>query len=318
MILILHYYKSIVDGVMTSMIDTFFNLKLMEPAKIDFKIICPELYLIDRNDYYNEPLEKTQWYSYINSNGLDVKVYEESSQQSKFYFECRNNEITTAIPFLRYNRNFGDFRLFYNIEQHQREFESDIIICSARLIYEIMSGIDITLRCKKLIVLDSFDTYKSKIGMIPNFDDYFDSLKYTYITQLSNPVNFRETRYEQKEYYHKLSKKRLKSLRHTGTVLDEYTFKRAGKEKTKIENGYFENIGKSLFEHLYLQKKVNYLIDGMYMKDGMCYYLEQIGINSEKNYVDLKIPISQMEKLLFINSDYVHHQDLLLKVSNLR
>ena len=58
-ITIVHYYKSIVDGVMTTLIDLFFNLR--ERHNVEFMLICPELYSLDHNDYYNFPLKETEF-----------------------------------------------------------------------------------------------------------------------------------------------------------------------------------------------------------------------------------------------------------------
>lgn len=306
MILFIQFYKSIVDGVMTSIIDSFFNIRSFVNSEI--KIICPEFYLLERNDYYNIPLKETPWLSYKNENGLETEEYE-SGHPLKYAFGVQKNCITTSIPFLKFNRNFGDFRLFYGITEKDKNFESDIIVCSARLIHEIMNGIDIKLKCKKLIVLDSLDTYKSKIGEFPDFDLYFNTLPNTKILQLSNPATFRNTKYEQREYYHKLSLIRLKSIRQTGNLKNEYTFSRRRDEKRNIGGGvYFENIGKSFFEYLYFVKKVNYSNDGCKIKDGMCFYMEKFGLDGFKNYENLKISKKEIENVLFIKKD-----DILLK-----
>jgi hypothetical protein len=69
-----------------------------------------------------------------------------------FISKHSNNKITTAIPFLRFNRNFGDFNLisFYRTRK-QKKFKANIIVCSGRLIYEILMGADIELECDRLI-----------------------------------------------------------------------------------------------------------------------------------------------------------------------
>ena len=284
-ILVLHYYKSIVDGVMTSLIDGYYNMRDNLPHDVEMKIFCPELYSLEHDDYYNFPLDKTQWHEYTSNEGLETVPYEDHENDLTVKIKMMNNKLTTAIPFLKMNRNFGDFGLFYFIEQKQRKYKADMIVCSARLIYEIMMGkADIEFDCKRLVVLDSLDTYKCKIGMFPDFDDYFDTLKGIKITQLSNPATFRETKYEQKEYYHKFSETRLRALRQSNILSDNYTYTRKRTEKGRIGDGYYENIGKCIFERLWCGKTVHYKTDGMFTKDGLYFYLERVfGIDPEKD-----------------------------------
>lgn len=292
---------------MTSLIDTFFNLRDLHMHDIQMKIICPELYLLDKNDYYDFDIDDTQWYEYIDDNGLDVRPYEGNDEKIQFHLKSYNNEITTAIPFLRFNRNFGDFNLFYSIDQTNKKFKADTIICSGRLIYEILMGEDIELECDKLIILDSLDTYRSKIGIFIDFDDLFDTMfKNCDIIQLSNPATFRETKYKQIEYYHKFSLKRLRALRKTQILKDKsYVFDRTNKEKTMITEGlHFENLGKGIFENAYFGNPVEYKKDGMFMKDGLWYYMNLFGLDANKNQ-----PIILSKKLisdkLFFNGDDV-------------
>lgn len=302
-IIVLHYYKSIVDGVMTSLIDAYFNMKDNPSHDVELKIFCPELFSLDHDDYYNFPLEDTQNHRYINKRGIETIPYENSLYPLVDRIMFSTNQITTSIPFLRFNRNFGDFNLYYSIEMNQKKYEADMIVCSARLIYEILIGeSDIELKCKKLVVLDSLDTYRSKIGEFPDFDDYFDTLSNTKILQLSNPATFRDSKYEQKEYYHKFSERRLSALEQSNILKNEYTFKRA-KDKTNIyEDSYFENIGKGIFEHLYLGKTVHYKTDGMFTKDGLYYYLRLFNIDVERNQT-IEITKEEIKDKLFFKED---------------
>lgn len=310
MILVLHYYKSTIDGVMTSMIDTFFNMRngLIEKYNVQMKIICPELYLLDIDDYYNIPLDETQWYEYVNERGLEVKPYDHSDDMVKRGFRCARNELTSSVPFLRYNRNFGDFNLLYSIVQDEHKFKADTVVCSGRLIYEILTGADIEIECNKLFVLDSLDTYKSKIGMFPDFDDLFNTMfKNTDVVQLSNPATFRESEFEQREYYHKFSLRRLSSLKSSERLTNEFTFDRTTKEKTKIGDYHFENMGKGIFEHLWCKRPVHYKTDGMFTKDGLYYYLKKFGIDGEKDQtIDLVTKNDILTHLFYKNSDYLY------------
>lgn len=310
MILILHYYKSTIDGVMTSLIDTFLNMRrtVSDRWPVHIKIICPELYLMDKDDYYNFDLDKTQWYEYVNDVGVDVTPYEKIEDPVIYNMKLHHNKLTTSIPFLRFNRNFGDFNMFKGITQDEHKFKAHTIICSGRLIYEILMGADIELECERLFVLDSLDTYKSKIGEFPDFDDYFDILGCE-ITQLSNPATMRDTKYRQEPYFHKFSYRRLDALKQSGILKDEYNFNRTSKEKTKLEGGHFENQGKGIFEHLYWNKIVNYYAEGTYTADGLTHYFDLFGIDPYVDHLPLHLSKNQIKDKLFMkNIDYLYKE----------
>jgi hypothetical protein len=302
---------------MTSLIDTFFNMRrgFCGYWDVKMKIICPELYFLDVDDYYDIPLEETQWYEYKNKKGLEVKPYDHNESLMNRGIRAYKNEITSSVPFLRFNRNFGDFNLLHSITQNENKFEGYVVVCSARLIYEILMGADIEIKCKRLIVLDSLDTYKSKVGIFPNFDDLFKTMfKNTHVTQLSNPANFRETKFEQIEYYHKLSLRRLNSLKLSGRLKDEYTFNRTNKEKTKIGEYHFENMGKGIFEHLFYSKPVHYKPDGMFTKDGLWFYLNLFGIDAEKEQTITGIKKDEiMNHLFYKGSDTLYGKKVLMR-----
>jgi len=305
-VLVLHYYKSIVDGVMTSLIDTFFNIRKEYETRM--RIICPELYSLDHDDYYNIPLNETECHRYINDIGIDTEPYEANHESMDFKFMAFNNKITSSIPFLRFNRNFGEYNLLYSIDQENNTFKADTVICSGRLIYEILNGEDIEIECNKLIVLDSLDTYRSKIGVFPNFDEFFDTLKDTEIIQLSNPATMRDSKYEQREYYHKFSPERLNALRQSGIIKDKYEFDRRKKPKILItDNEYFENVGKGIFEHLWFRKKVYYKPNGMmYDKDGLYYYLKLFGVDATKEQELPVITKDEIKDKLFWRVNEIH------------
>ena len=311
-VLILHYYKSTIDGVMTSLIDTFFNIRRSMAGfrKVEIALVCPELYLLDRDDYYNFSLGGTQWYQYKNPTGTEVEPYEKIEDPMKYQFKLFRNELTTAVPFLRFNRNFGDFNFFYSIVENQNKFEAETVICSARLLYEILIGTDIEIECNRLIVLDSLDTYKSKMGIFPDFDDLFDTMfKDSFVVQLSNPINFRDTKYKQVKYFHKLSYRRLNALKQSNLLKDELNFTRKRGNKGELYPGmYFENIGKQLFEHLYFGKKCSYYSEGVFTDDGMCEYLQLFGIDGKVDHIPLVITKNEIKDHLFMkNIDYIYN-----------
>jgi hypothetical protein len=300
LILFLHYYKSIVDGVMTSMIDSYLNVRNHSDQNVQMNIICPELYLLEMEDYYNIDLDRTQWHEYVDDIGIETKPYDGEYDSIDYHIKCFHNRLTSSIPFLKYNRNLGDFNLLFGIKLDEKKFKADTIVCSARLIYELLMGADIELDCNKLIVLDSLDTYKSKVGIFPDMDLYFDTLSCD-IVQLSNPSTFRETKYKQIEYYHKFNEKRLSSIRQTGRLKIQYIFSRKSKPKTKIDIfGYFENIGKGIFENTYFGIPVLYQKEGMFTKDGLWYYLNKFGLDATEDQ-EIKLKKSEIRRHLFFD-----------------
>jgi hypothetical protein len=165
----------------------------------------------------------------------------------------------------------------------------------------------LNLKCDRLIVLDSLDTWKSKVGIFPDFDDLFKTMfKNTHVTQLSNPANFRETEYEQVEYYHKFSYRRLNALKQSGILKDNYVFKRSSKEKTDIGEGlHFENMGKGIFEHAWVGQEVEYKTDGMFMEDGLYYYMKLFGLDAFEDQTIRLHKREIMDHLFMKNIDYL-------------
>jgi len=201
------------------------------------------------------------------------------------------------------NSNFGCSALMTSFTK-ERTFDSDIIICSARLLADCATDEKIKIRAKKLIVLDSLDMARKKYGVGPDFDFQVNADECIF---LINPANKDITKFKEYIYYHKFNERRL-NLKH----FPERKLKYSRRKKKFIKIGqdqYFENIGKSIFEYSYMGYPVSYDTDGMFTKDGLCFYLELLGIDPSKNYNPLIIPKWKIEKCLFMNDN-----DLLLEL----
>lgn len=312
MILILHYYKSVVDGVMTTMIDLYNNIKLYQPnIEVDFKIICPELFLFDEKDeeksilYPFIDLRKIKYYKYLDRNTLDIDESVVFNNISKVIDD--ENMYTSAIPFMRLNRNFGDIFLHDKLVYLPAKFEADTIICSGRILFEMLcDDVDLELKCKKMYVIDSLDILRSKLGIYPDLDKAVPTDDCTFLV---NPANIRKTNFNQVVHYIKFSKKRMDLLSQTKRGLSEVLdYRRTNKKKGEIYEGkYAENMGKTIFEHLYYGKTVNYYTDGLFMDDGLLFYLQLFGIDGSKEHVPLKISRQEIEKKLFVNfKDFIY------------
>lgn len=287
-IVIIHYYKSFVDGVMTSMIDLYHNLK--DRFNVKLMIICPELYYLPENDYYNFPLNQTEF----TRNGEHIEFEEFDADET--------NDVTCSIPFLKFNKNFGDPKIFFSVTENkgeQIELGSRVTICSARLLYEKLMGrlnLKFRMGTGNLFILDSLDLYRSKVKDIPSLDIAIPKNLHR-LFYFSNPSNFLKGK-NNIEYYHKFSKTRLDTLE----LNDVYNYQRQ-KEKIKVKGNYYENIGKSIFEHLYHGKEVNYSAKNMTMKDGLYYYLKLFGVDGSKDHFPLNISREEIEDKLFLKDD---------------
>ena len=210
-----------------------------------------------------------------------------------------------------FKNNNGDLVNKITIE---KEIEADIVICSARLLYDEVCK----LKCKRLIVLDSLDLAKSLYGVHPDIKyyvpEYINNIDVIFLSNSANIMS--KCVYAQMVYYQKLSKERLNTLPiHRGRTIEDYSlhkkmfydvfnYRRTDKPYAELRRGkYFENFGRSIFEHIYYGKSVNYYIDGMYMKDGLYHYLELFGINGMIPHMPLPITKEMVEDKLFMKKN---------------
>lgn len=263
MIKIIHYYLGIVDGVFTNLVDLYRNLSNFK-SNIEFRIIIPSWFPIQIKD--------------IKFHSLD-------------------SGITNNLDFMENNKNFGDYDLF-NCFTDKLIHSSDIIITSMRTFYEISQGVPLNISGDRFIILDTLDSTRIKLGQFDNLDKFIICNDVYF---LSNPSNFGITRFKEIEYYHKLNEIRFNYM---PWIQDSLYYCRKNRKKAFIkENCYAENIAKIIFEHLFMEKVVTYDPNGMFMKDGLSYYLNLFDINEnikqEVNISNAKL----FEKLFFHKED---------------
>lgn len=199
------------------------------------------------------------------------------------------------------NSSFGAPSLMKSFTK-EREFDREIIICTARLLADCTTDKRLKIRAKKLIVLDSLDLARQKYGVGPNLDISVNADECIFLV---NPSNSGITKFKEYIYYHKFNQHRLDTKYFRVQKLD---YSRIRKPFIKIEDGkYFENIGKGIMEFSYKGYPVTYNTDGMFTRDGLYYYLKLLGVNGEKNHNPLKISKSKIKKKLFM-----HNNDILL------
>jgi hypothetical protein len=201
-----------------------------------------------------------------------------------------------------------DFGLDKSVITIDTDFEADIIIASTKLLADIIhyqKELGIKFVCNKLILVDSLDLMRSKYDMIPKLDE----IEYCNDTVLlANPANFNISNFKCYEYYHKFNESRIKS-----SILPEaFIYTRVVKNHIQlIDDIFFENIGKFIWECLYNNRKIIYYSDGMKIKDGLYYYLKLFGVDGDIHHIPLNISKEQVVDKLFMKDD-----DLILRRLN--
>ena len=214
------------------------------------------------------------------SRYIDVELKINTDKVGDFYLLCKRNKFF-GIP---------DIMKCVTLD---KTFEAETIITSTKVLYD-----DIELNCNRLVLLDSFDMAKVKYGVLP-----LPQIPCKNTILLCNPATMID-QLDCKEYYHKFNTKRLNTM----TVCEQLLYMRVNKDHIYMKGGiYFENIGKSIFEMLYLNKSVSYYGDQIH--DGLYYYLQLLGIDGEKDYIPLPLTPKDIEEKLTMKDD-----DLLLEI----
>lgn len=216
----------------------------------------------------------------------------------------------------------------FSIANKFKIFEDDIIITSTYVLFHVLPK----LKCKKLIILDSLDYHIMVDNGTINFIlEYYKNID---IIFLLNPFNFyyKEDKILLKKYlyFSKLSDIRLNLLNNSDddrvlirdkclqniykkTFLyeDRYKFintlqfrKFAFIRLQHMQGLYIENIGKMLFEFIFLGKEVDYYAANKIVDDGLHFYLEQLGIDDNIDNLDIKIEQKKLlNKVVFGKND---------------
>jgi len=193
------------------------------------------------------------------------------------------------------NSHFGSNKITLSMQQ-DKNFDSEVIICSARFLIDVLLY-GLNVKCKKVIIFDSFDVACNRYFPDKTFKIPFQFEKYYF---LANPANM-EVFEKHFEYYHKFSSERMDTI-----TFPESHFYYSRKSKWYIKNArrsWFENIGKGIFERLYKNVNVYYNTSGMKVKDGLYYYLNLFDIDATKNQYPLKISKDDIKNKLIMKED---------------
>ena len=207
-----------------------------------------------------------------------------------------------------------------------KKVESEVLITSTKVFYDIKKeGLGIEIKCKKMILLDTWEIYKMWVeGILEEVvEDILKSCEELYF--LGNKFNLGLMGVGGVEYYHKFSKERLEWL-YTGVDNGKIYYRdEKVKEGSKIyyktkndrmtykeifecsEYHYmrwygFENIGKMIFEFLWMGKKVKYYLYDKLRDDGLTEYMRLFGVDDNVGgYLD--ISKEEIEDKLFMKEE---------------
>lgn len=252
---IVFYYPQM-NGITTSLFDTYFNL-----SKYVSNIHC---------------------YIFIDCNNM---------KENMKYIKT----INKSIPINKVNYEFCNTQ---NIYEWQKQHHSKNLIVSFAMM-KYMETFD--FQYDNLIMLDSGLMFYDKVMNNNKKNSYIQKLPN--ISILGNPCNKKFFTENYHIYYHKFSETRLNYLMTLGTTndvfneldrnieeTDEIKFKNMKCNELKyqrwrnvIGNIYSENIGKMIFEFLYMGKKVFYSAENKSQDDGLTTYLKLFGIDDNIN-----------------------------------
>ena len=274
MVQVLIYYPYL-DGTSTSLIDTYYNLKNFG---VDIECyVAVDTSDMKRNLEYIQTLKKSTPKDF-NYKTIPLK-------------EIYNKEFDNLIM------SFGIFRF---VDKLPTNYNHLFLLDAGRVAYDYFVG---KSQCANYVkTLQNVIIYGGKAnGKFLNIDNY-------------------------KIWYHKFSKERFEVLKHlpknekitttqdrekTGNIkydyllTSEYHYNRY-KRWGEFVGGYWENIGKMVFEFPALGKKVFYSPKNKNCDDGLTEYLALFGINDE---VEQEISISE-EQLFDVLG--MHENDILL------
>lgn len=271
------------NGITTSLFDLYFNLKKYGVVNLKCYIFIDclklqEQMLYIKTIYKSLPLNKVNC-EFIDINNID-----------KFY---KNNKFNVLIVSFSITKYLSCLKFCYN----------------------------------KLIVLDSGLMFYDYITNNNIKNNYIEQMENVFV--LGNRINMNFYRNNYYLYYHKFSNERLEFIKNKFPVInqvfnesvrntedtDEIKFKYMMYNKLEYQRWreitkgiYSENIGKMIFEFLWLGKKVHYSPKNKSQDDGLTDYLSLFNIddNVEQN---LNITKNEIENKLFMKKN-----DLILKL----
>lgn len=201
------------------------------------------------------------------------------------------SDTKTIMPFISY---FKDVKFI--LQNDISTYKDDIIICSAYFFHSAVQHFThLTLHADKIIIFDSACLIRDSINntgtaklikSLPNYtvlgnefnQQFFDP---QYYVLFPAPMNFeRLDKYKIKIHsVYKVNtlqrRKHLSPLEYAG-----YSYHR----HEHINGLYFENIGRTFFEYIYMGRPVQYSPKNKSIDDGLTYYLNKLGIDDNKKH----------------------------------
>jgi len=216
-----------------------------------------------------------------------IDLYLNMSKYAQIELKISTKDVAQFILLCKNNRYFGCDNILTFIT-NEKSFEAETVICSTKTLND-----PIDIQCNKMILIDSLDIMRAHYGVVPILQSVCDDT-----ILLCNPANAEVTDFNYIEYYHKFSPERLSRI----STCEQFLYMRIAKHDIMVVEGlYFENIGKKIFETLYLNKRVDYYSRDV--RDGLYYYLKLFGVDGAKDQIPLNISPDQIESKLFMHKN---------------
>lgn len=195
------------------------------------------------------------------------------------------------IPFINYFPHISPF-----VADHNSNYSDDVIICSAYLFHSIAIGkLGLSISCDKLVVFDSacfiHDEYEHNgtVELIKNFDylvlgndfnkKYFEEDRYMLFPAPINFLRLDTFKIKRQSIYHVNARQRHRNL-------EPLSYKGFSYNRHESISGiFFENVGRTFFEYIYMNRDVFYSAKNKTLDDGLTYYMKLLGFDDTKDHV---------------------------------
>lgn len=231
-----------------------------------------------------------QTYGYL--EGSSTTIYDVYFNLQKYKKDIKLNIISDNVGSMYRILKENNLLELISCITKQKNYYTDVTIC----LYSLCFQKPINITTKKLIILGTLESfiYPFNESLIPETWKYDEVIFLNNLPCFSGPV-----------YYHKFSTHRLDNLT-ARSIKDSYNYCRLNKSHIFHNGIYFENIGKLIFEYCYYDRPVYYDSGGMFIHDGLYYYLSLFDINA---YNSQEIKISKQE---IIDKLVMKEDDMLL------
>lgn len=278
----------------------------------DVKLYCAldKLYLHDNDGTYIQPGTVRYWqriteiinrymfikkFDYFSLNCIDQDdivistMWQAATNTEWFNFSEIKGKVLILIDCLDIYTEYLADRLDSLVEKLSSNYKK---------VYLLANPINMSVYNKALKHYDNVEMYEYYAKLSTYRIDYFSSKAISGNTLLRTQIL--KPLYPENSYIYADHSKFINTL-----TYNRYAYCR----HFMLENGlYIENIGKILFEYLYLGRDVDYYPTNKMIDDGMHYYLKQIEIDDNEARIGLRVNRDLLIDKLFINENDLIYQ----------